>query len=218
MTGDLLLPGERLHGLFDTMRAFAEATIDYQRLLNTVAEHMARLVGNGCVVALLSEDEQSLIPSAVFFDDPCLTDDAQRVLGSGPIPLAGSELGQQLIRQRQTILIQHGDVDALTAQLSAADAAALKNAGMRSLLALPLELRGRLIGVIALLRLGTMCAAFTAEDEAVARNLAEHATLAISNSQLLESQKREIRERMLAQERAERFESLIQHSGEFIAM
>ena len=218
MTGDLLVADGRLRGLSDTMRAFAEATIDYQRLLNTVAERMARLVGNGCVVALLSEDEQSLLPGAVYFDDPQLMLAAQSVLANGPISIADSKLGQRLIRQRQALLIPHVDLDVLTAQLSAANALAMRHAGVRSLLALPLELRGRLIGIIALLRLGTEGDAFNAEDEAVARNLAEHATLAISNAQLLESQKREIQERKQAQAQAKRFEALIQHSAEFIAM
>ncbi|MES1178597.1 MAG: ATP-binding protein [Myxococcales bacterium] len=218
MTGELLVPDGRLHGLSDTMRAFAEATIDYQRLLNTVAERMASLVGNGCVVALLSDDEKSLLPGAVFFDNPQLMLGAERVLQNGPIPIADSKLGQHLIRHRKALLIPHVDIGVLTTQLSAGNAAAMRDVGVRSLLALPLELRGRLIGVIALLRLGSEGEAFNAEDEAVARNLAEHATLAISNAQLLESQKSEIRERKQAQEQAERFEALIQHSGEFIAM
>src|SRR3954470_24441617 len=134
MTGDLPAPDGRLHGLPDTMRAFAEATIDYQRLLNTVAERMGRLVGNGCVVALLSEDEQSLLPGAVFFDDPQLIVNAQRVLHNGPIPIAESKLGQQLFRQRRALLTPHVDIEVLTSQLSTANAAAMRNVGVHSLL------------------------------------------------------------------------------------
>jgi two-component system cell cycle sensor histidine kinase/response regulator CckA len=218
MTGELLVPDGRLHGLSDTMRAFAEATIDYQRLLNTVAERMAHLVGDGCVVALLSEDEKSLIPGAVFFDEASLMAAAQRVLANGPIPVVNSRLAQHMIVQRKALLIPHIDVDALAAELSPENAAAMRHVGVDSLLVLPLELRGRLIGLIALLRVGSGREAFNAADEAVARNLAEHATLAISNAQLLESQKREIHERKQAEQQARRFEALIQHSGDFIAM
>ena len=217
MTGQLPVPDGRLYGLSDTMRAFAEATIDYQRLLSTVAERMARLLGNGCIVALLSDDEQCLIPGAVFFDDAPLMARARAVLENGPIPLSASKLGQHLVVQRKALIIPHVDVAALSEQLSPENAAAMRQIAVRSLLALPLELRGRVIGVIALLRLGSS-SAFDTSDEDVARNLAQHATLAISNAQLLEAQKREIRERKLAQERAERFEALVQHSGEFIAM
>ncbi|HWZ88911.1 MAG TPA: ATP-binding protein, partial [Polyangiaceae bacterium] len=68
------------------------------------------------------------------------------------------------------------------------------------------------------LRVGVDSAPFDAEDEAVARNLAEHAALAISNAQLLEARQREIEERKRAEVRARQFEALIQHSGDFIAM
>ena len=94
----------------------------------------------------------------------------------------------------------------------------MRHVDVQSLLALPLEMRGGLLGVIALLRVGPDALPFDADDEAVAKNLAEHAALAISNAQLLESRQREIDERKRAEEQATRFEALIQHSGEFIAM
>src|SRR3954466_4880518 len=99
MTTDPAIGDGRLRGLSDTMRAFAEATIDYQRLLRTVAERMARLVGHGCVIALLSEDEQWLVPAAVFFEDPLLMRGAQGVLANGPILVRASKLGKRLIEQ-----------------------------------------------------------------------------------------------------------------------
>src|SRR3954447_17017354 len=105
MTADSTASDGRLRGLSDTMRAFAEATIDYQRLLRTVAECMARLIGHGCIVALLSEDQQQLLPAAVFFQDPILMQGAQRVLGNGAVPIGNSKLGKRLIEQRQCVLI-----------------------------------------------------------------------------------------------------------------
>jgi len=218
MTRDPTVNDGRLRGLSDTMRAFAEATIDYPRLLRTVAERMAGLVGHGCIVALLSEDEQRLIPGAVFFEDPVLMRGAQGVMQNGPIAIGTSKLGKRLIEQRQCVLIPYCDPEALISELSPENAAAMRHVGVQSLLALPLQMRGGLLGVVALLRIGPSAPPFDAEDEAVARNLAEHAALAISNAQLLESRQREIDERKQADERAKRFESLIQHSGEFIAM
>ncbi len=218
MTADSTVGDGRLRGLSDTMRAFAEATIDYQRLLCTVAERMARLVGQGCVIALLSEDEQLLNPAAVFFEDPLLMQRAQGVLQNGSIPIRASKLGRRLVEQRQGVLIPYCDQNVLRSELSPENAEAMEHVGVQSLLALPLEMRGGLLGAIALLRIGPGAPPFDAEDEAVARNLAEHAALAISNAQLLESRQREIDERKRAEEQAKRFEALIQHSGEFIAM
>ncbi|HYQ46870.1 MAG TPA: ATP-binding protein [Polyangiaceae bacterium] len=218
MTVDSTVSDGRLRGLSDTMRAFAEATIDYQRLLATVAERMARLVGHGCIVALVSEDLQRLIPAAVFFEDPILMQGVQGVLSNGPVPIGSSKLSKRLVEQRQCVLIPYCDQEALSAELSPQNAEAMRHVGVRSLLAVPLEMRGGLLGVVALLRVGRDAQAFDADDEAIARNLGEHAALAISNAQLLESRQREIEERKRAEEQATRFEALIQHSGEFIAM
>src|SRR6478609_5760864 len=191
MTVDSTVSDGRLRGLSDTMRAFAEATIDYQRLLATVAERMARLVGHGCIVALVSEDLQRLIPAAVFFEDPILMQGVQGVLSNGPVPIGSSKLSKRLVERRQCVLIPYCDQEALSAELSPQNAEAMRHVGVRSLLAVPLEMRGGLLGVVALLRVGRDAQAFDADDEAIARNLGEQAA---------------------------RFEALIQHSGEFIAM
>jgi two-component system cell cycle sensor histidine kinase/response regulator CckA len=218
MTGDSGSHDRRLHELSDTMRAFAEATIDYERLLRTVAERMALLVGDGCVLALLSEDQATMTPGAVFFEAPAAMASAQRILANGPIPVSASNLGAQLVEARHGLLIPKVDIAALRSLLSAEHAEIVEALDIRSLLALPLAIPGRLLGMVGLVRTGPAWQAFTEEDEAVARNLAEHAALAIFNAQLLESRQREIEERKRAEERARRFEALIQHSGDFIAM
>jgi len=199
------------------MRAFAEATIDYQHLLRTVAERMSGLLGQGCLIALLSEDQQRLSPAALFFEDPALMQGARGVLDNGAIPIGASKLAQRLVQQRQCLLIPYCDQEALRSELSVVNAEAIRHVGVRSLLGLPLAMRDRLLGIVVLFRVGDSLP-FDAEDEAVAKNLAEHAALAISNAQLLESRQREIDERKRAEEQATRFEALIQHSSEFIAM
>src|SRR5580700_10968993 len=57
---------DRLNVLSGALRAFAEATTDYERLLGVVARTMS-VVADGCIVRLLS-DEGSL--SAVAFHLP----------------------------------------------------------------------------------------------------------------------------------------------------
>ncbi|MEP7052062.1 MAG: ATP-binding protein [Pseudomonadota bacterium] len=208
----------RLHELSDTMRAFAEATIDYQRLLRTVAVHLARLVNSGCTVALVSEDGLSLHASAVHFDDPAHIELAQALLRVGPIPVAGSSVGARTIQTGRVVRIPNVDLASLQAQLSPEYRGAARALDIRSLLVLPLEIRGHTLGVLSLLRVGPAAVPFDEADESVAKSLAEHAALAISNAQLLEAQKREIEQRRQAEEQARRFEALIQHSDDFIAM
>jgi PAS domain S-box-containing protein len=116
------------------------------------------------------------------------------------------------------VRIANVDGPSLQAQLSPEYRAAAKRLDIRSLMILPLEIRGRTLGVLSLLRMGPDATAFNEADESVARSLTEHAALAISNAQLLETQKREIEQRRHAEEQARRFEALIQHSDDFIAM
>ena len=75
--------GRRL-ALSETMRAFAEATVDFQRLLRTVAQRVAFLIGDGCALLLLSEDQQQLTVSAIHFRGYRVTgfSDAEAALAS----------------------------------------------------------------------------------------------------------------------------------------
>jgi two-component system, cell cycle sensor histidine kinase and response regulator CckA len=218
MTGDLAPNDRRLLGLSDTMRAFAEATTDYARLQRTVAERLANLVGDGCVLVLVSEDGLTLSAGAVYFEDSALMANAERLVGMASVPVKSSALATRLIETRQALLLPDVDPAVLGAMLSAENAGTANRLGVRSLLALPLEVRGRVVALVALLRIGKDTPPFDVNDEAVARNLAEHAALAMSNAQLLEARQREIDERRRAEEQANQFEALIQHSAEFIAM
>ena len=47
---------DRLHVLSGALREFAEATTDYERLLDVVARTVAEVVADGCIVRLLSDD------------------------------------------------------------------------------------------------------------------------------------------------------------------
>jgi len=208
----------RLHGLSDTMRAFAEATADYQRLLAIVAERLANLVGDGAVLVLFSDDEQSVRVGAAYFADPALAATAAELRASPAMPIERSALSTRLLRTRQALVIANANPETLRALISPQHAETVLGLRVRSLIALPLQVRGRLYALLALLRIGTERAPFGPEDEAVARSLAEHAALAIANAELLEARQREIEQRKRAQEQAKQFEALIQHSGDFIAM
>jgi PAS domain S-box-containing protein len=208
----------RLHALSETMRAFAEATTDYERLLETVAERMSGLIGDGAFVAVASEDGTNLEPVAVSFRDGAANARARAFLTAGPIRGEGSSLGARVVRTRAGLRVADADIEVLVRQVSPNHASVIRGLGIRSLLVVPLELRDRALGFVSLARLGAEAPPFSDNDEAVARNLAEHAALAIANAQLLQSVQRELEQRRRAEESAARFGALIEHSGEFIAM
>ena len=207
-----------LHALSVTMRAFAEATTDYDRLVTTVAERMSAHVGEGAFVAVVSDDHTVLNPAAVSFRDPTADARARGFLTAGPIRLEGSTIGARVVRTRAPFRLHTVDVETLVREVSPGHAAIIRGLPVSSFLVVPLALRERVLGFISLARLGPDAPPFSEDDEAVARNLAEHAALAISNALLLQSLQRELEHRRRAEESAERFRALIEHSGEFIAM
>ena len=205
MTGDFGSRDRRLHGLSDTMRAFAEATIDYQRLLRTVAERMAALLDSGCVLALVTEDLNSLVSGAVHFDDPVRMKAAVALLGIGPIPVTGSSLGARVIQTRTGILIPNVDEEVLRAALSEEYRHRIHDLGLRSLIVLPLEIRGRVLGVLVVccrlgLRSRTPSTRRTKPSRAIWRSTPRSRSPTRSCSQ---SQKREIEDRKRAEEQAQ---------------
>jgi PAS domain S-box-containing protein len=208
----------RLHALSETMRAFAEATTDPDRLPGVVAERLATLIGDGCLVSLLSDDGIELRPAAIHFREAGVEEAARRIVAAGSIRADGNTMGARVVRTREVVLLPRVDLEQLAGDVAPAYAPELANLGLSSLLALPLEVHGRVLGLLALMRVGRQDRPFSENDEAVARNLAEHAALALSNARLLGSLQRELQERRRAEEQAERFVSLIHASGEFIAM
>jgi len=208
----------RLVALSETMRAFAEATVDFQRLLRTVVERVASLIGDGCALLLLSEDHQHLTVAAIHFRDPAETAAAQRRFGGVTLRLEQSVLAMEVVRSRRPSLRAHIDLPALQRECSLEGFALVSGLGIRSLLSVPLESGNRMLGMLSLMRTRAGGPAYTEADQAMARNLGEHAALAMSNAMLLQKLQAELHERVRAQDEANRFISLIQSSDEFISM
>jgi PAS domain S-box-containing protein len=208
----------RLLALSETMRAFAEATVDFQRLVLTVAQRAASLIGDGCAVLLLSEDQQLLTFAAIHFREPAETVAAQSRYGGVTLRLEQSVLAMEVVRARRPVLRAHIDLATLQRECSPEGFGLVSGLGIRSLLSVPLESGKRMLGMISLMRTSAGGPAYTDDDRALASNLGEHAALAMSNSMLLQKVQAELRERVRAQDRASRFISLIQSSDEFISM
>ncbi len=208
----------RLLALSETMRAFAEATVDLQRLARIVAERAALLIGDGCALLLLSEDQRELTIAGIHFRAPGESAAAQSCFGGVTLGLDRSFLAMEVVRSRRPIMRAQIDLEALQRECSPEGFTLVRGLGIRSLLSVPLESGDRLLGILALMRTGAGSAGYTEDDQALARNLGEHVALALSNSMLLQKLQAELRERVRAQEQTNRFISLIQSSDEFISM
>src|ERR1700733_14123148 len=190
---------ERLHVLSGALRAFAEATTDYERLLNVVARTVAEVVADGCIVRLLSEDAWL---SPVAFHLPLEahvldTDAAARVRAfmQAPQRVTDYAWGARLIETGEAFLAPRVDLAAVTAEV----AEVYKTIGVHSLLVTVMRVRGESIGTLSLFRFNPASPPFDERDQDMAQALSDHAALAITNARLLQSALRELAEREKAE-------------------
>jgi two-component system, cell cycle sensor histidine kinase and response regulator CckA len=208
----------RLLALAETMRALAETTADYPRLLDTIAERTVRYICDGCAIVLVSDDGVWLRPAAVHHRDERATRDARALLGAAPARVDGPGQAAKVVRTGKSVLVPRVELEALREIIAPQYLALVTRLDIRSLLYVPLRRDGRVPGVLALFRAGAGASPFDDEDEAFAGNLADLAALTISNAQLLQSAQCELEERKRAEAETTRLVALIQHSSEFIAM
>jgi two-component system, cell cycle sensor histidine kinase and response regulator CckA len=168
----------RLRFLAETSRKFAEATVDYERLLAVVARRLAEVVGDLCSVRAVTEDGEMFEDGAVHHADP-------------NIVTWVSELIRQPQRVDQGIsgrVVMSGQ-PLLTPKLTPADWAAtlphyrqiLERLRVGSTMLVPLRCRGQTVGVASLARSGTDNP-YTEDDLHLVQSIADHAALAISNA------------------------------------
>ncbi|MDP9033474.1 MAG: ATP-binding protein [Myxococcota bacterium] len=190
---------DRLHVLSGALRAFAEATTDYDRLLDVIAGTVADVVADGCIVRLLSPDGLLTpvafqLPVEAHVREP---ESAARVRAfvSAPQNVTDYAWGAQMMGSGEAYLAQRIDPATLTPEI----AKVYETLGVHSLLVTTLRVRGETLGTLAMFRLDPASPPFDRRDQELAQALSDHAALAITNARLLQSALRELAER----ERAE---------------
>ncbi len=209
---------ERLRVLSGALRAFAEATTDYDRLLNVVAQTVAEAVADGCVVRLLSEGGTL---SPVAFHLPLESrvagvDAAARVRAilARPQRVADYAWGERMIQTGEAFLAPRLDMAALAPEIAEAYGAI----GIHSLLVAVLRVRGESLGTLSLFRFDPAAPPFDRRDQEVAQALADHAALAITNARLLQSAVRELAEREKAEAALRKTEEQLRHAQKMDAV
>jgi signal transduction histidine kinase/ActR/RegA family two-component response regulator len=194
---------DRLRTLSGALRAFAEATTDYERLLDVVAKTLADVVQDGCVVRLLSEGGW-LSPVAIHLPFESCVEDANACARTRAHVAAPRNVGEQssarrVIETGEPVLIPKVDLSELRSSATPEIVQAYETIGIHSLLLVPLRVRGESIGLLSLVRFTPESPPFDEHDLELAQALADHAALALTNARLLSSARRELEER----ERAE---------------
>ncbi|HVH42628.1 MAG TPA: PAS domain-containing protein, partial [Labilithrix sp.] len=205
---------DRLALMAEVLRSFADATTDYPRLLQTIAERTASFLHHYCSVRLLSEDHRSLVTAASF--DPCEGDGPSiTTLASKPLVLEGSSVLRNALAGGKSVLMVEIPTDELTMPFEEADRDVARGLDIRSVIVAPLSARGETFGALFILQRGPGTALDHLDLE-LGEALATHAALAISNARMLEQLSREVDERKQMQSSLAMVELARQHEKSIV--
>jgi len=179
-----------LRFLSDASRAFAEETHDLEKLFAMIVRKVSVLVGGGCVLNVVSDDDREI--RAMYFHAATeeLHRHIQALVDTMPRTLSSHPALQQLVKTGEPLLVPRVNLDELRPRISAASIEFVRGSDMRSLLIAPLRVAGRSVGTIAATRHGESAAAFTVGDVELVQRLSEHAALAIANARELSARER----------------------------
>ncbi len=171
----------RFRALSSAMQAFAEATQDWDRLVDTIARTLAVEIRDSCTVFGLSEDGERLEPLAMQTPDPVA---AAHVAALLAVPLVVDEhaVMKRVLLTGEGVLFPRLDLTAHQHETALAADVHERKMGLHSVLLVPLRLRGRSIGLLSLGRFRPEAPPFDANDLELAQSLADNAALAISNA------------------------------------
>ena len=193
------------------MKAFAEATTDAPRLLDTVATHVGTVIKDLCIVLLLSDDGEQLTPAAMFDADPGVLRQAREEF-SEPLLVRTHAFSRGVLETEEPFFAPQVTLPARPPGESSRGYELFRTLGVHSLVVVALRVHDRVVGELVLARFRPDSPAYDEHDLELAQNLATHAALAISNARLLADARRE---RTEGKRIADRLQSLVESAREF---
>lgn len=187
----------RVEHLAELSELLAETSHDYEAVLDLVARRLSELVGDTCIIQLISDDGKCLIPAAIYHPDSKVIDLIQKLLDSSP---QGTDEGvnARVLKTGQPLLVPVTSPEQVATRLKPEYQPYLDQVGIHSLILVPLRSHGETIGMITLLR-DSAGRPYTVDDQTFLIDLAERAALAISNARLFTAVQRELAERKHAE-------------------
>lgn len=184
----------RLRAVAEASRALAEASLDERAVLETVTREVADLLGDVCVIRLVSDDGEWLEPVSYHHSNPealafmraMFLSNSQRV---------DEGLNGQVMRTEQPLLIPQVAPASLDAAIKPEYRAYRERfGGAQSILIVPWCLRGRALGVLSISR-ERSGHPYTIEDQHLLQDLADRAAMAVDNARLYREAQSAIRAR-----------------------
>lgn len=170
-------------------QALTAVSMDYEQALDLIVENAAALFGDGAILTLISEDGESARPVAAHHPDPARAAYVKRLLNIEPYPVRSTVVGRLLMEGKPQIL-KVSSPGVAGAALRPEYQSLAAELGVNSLLMVPMQVHGRVIGSLTLARYRTG-QAHTLQDQIFLRTLADRAALTIHNARLFTENKRQ---------------------------
>jgi diguanylate cyclase (GGDEF)-like protein/PAS domain S-box-containing protein len=170
--------------LAEISQSLADASLDYQAVLDAIVTPISTLIGDLAVVQVLSEDRTEIYTGAVRHVNPHLDERARTALLPVRQP-AGEGLAARVIQTGLPVVIQDLPQEKMS-QVDNPDWLPFlpgEPGESHNLLIVPLRAHSEIFGTLALSR-GTPGRAYTVEDLNFVFGLADRAALAIDNARL----------------------------------
>jgi signal transduction histidine kinase len=167
--GETRQRADALHALFEIGKLVSE-TLDIDRLMERIVEHAVHIMhARIAALTLLSEDGDFLITSAV-------AGSGHEYAAKPPLRVDRSLIGQAIVSRRPLI------VDDVQEDPRYQFVHIAKSQGLRSLLAVPMMFRDKVLGVISIYKGHRHV--FKSEEIGITMSLADQAAIAIRNAKL----------------------------------
>ncbi|MCB9098183.1 MAG: PAS domain S-box protein [Anaerolineales bacterium] len=179
---EILHQRDRARALADISDIFAKSGLDMPDVWQQIVQRTVELIGDTCVLTLLSDDEQWLIPCAFYNPDPAVLDYMAGLLTAQPSRVDAGLPGR-VVRTGQPLLIPEVAVESISPAMEAKNRPFMEKIGIYSLLIVPLRVPDRIIGTLGLSR-DRPGAPYTADHQLFLQQIADRAALFVENARL----------------------------------
>jgi diguanylate cyclase (GGDEF)-like protein/PAS domain S-box-containing protein len=191
---DLVIPPRTLADVFDEL---AEVSLDPQAVLDITAARCAEVVGDGCLIRLISDDGTELEPAAYGHMEPSRRAFIEEILRGRP-QRVGEGISGEVAQTGRVMFIPKmpDDPEFVSEPLRPY----LERYGVHSVIVAPMHARGRVVGVLLVAR-DAESEALGEDDADLVVRLADRAALMFDNARLFGALDSQLAERQRADER-----------------
>ena len=172
----------RSENLAEVSRRLAAAGLSLQKVNDILSQSIAELIGDTCIVRLLSEDGLELDLASVYPSEPAKREHLSTILRDLPIK-AGEGISGKVIKTGCSFLLPTTAPHQLTGLIEPQEQAVVDELQIYSLMCVPLRQEENIIGTIAAMA-GLERAPYTQEDLSFLEDVANRAGLSIAKARL----------------------------------